>query len=77
MFFKQFLKWMIIAFVIASPIAWLAGNNWLQNFAYKIAIEWWIFAAVGLSVALISLLTIFLQNARAAFSNPVDSLRTE
>jgi putative ABC transport system permease protein len=74
---KDFVKWVIIAIIIASPVAWYVLNNWLQNFAYKISISWYIFALSGLIVLLIALLTVSLQSWRAATKNPVEALRYE
>jgi putative ABC transport system permease protein len=74
---KGFLKLIIIAFVIASPIAWYFMNNWLQDFAYRIHIGWLVFVAAGASALLIALLTISFQGIKAAIANPVKSLRTE
>lgn len=74
---KDFIKLVIIAFIIASPVAWLIMNNWLRDFAYRINISWWIFAAAGLLAILIALGTISFQAVRAAIANPVKSLRTE
>ncbi|GAB3953697.1 ABC transporter permease [Spirosoma harenae] len=74
---KDFLKLVIIAIVIATPIAWYAMNQWLQDFAYKLPITWWIFAVAGLLALIIALLTVSLQSAKAALVNPVKSLRSE
>ena len=74
---KDFVKLIIIAFVIATPVAWLAMNNWLQNFAYRISMSWWIFFAAGLLAVIIALATISFQAIKAASANPVESLRTE
>ncbi len=74
---KDFLKLIIIAFVIACPIAWFAMSKWLENYTYRITIEWWVFAAAGLGALLIALLTISFQAIKAATANPVKSLRTE
>jgi putative ABC transport system permease protein len=74
---KDFLKLVSIASVIAFPIAWLAMNQWLQGFAYRIDIEWWIFIAAGSLVLLVALATIGFQSLRAAMANPVESLRNE
>ena len=74
---KDFLKLVIIALVIASPIAWYFMNKWLQDFAYRISISWWIFIAAGLGALLIALITVSFQAVKAALSNPVKSLRTE
>ena len=74
---KDFLKLVLIAIVIASPIAWWAMNKWLQGFAYKIDIEWWVFVGAGLLAVGIALLTVSFQSVRAALMNPVKSLRSE
>lgn len=74
---KDFIKLVLLAFIIASPLAWWAVNSWLQNFAYRINIEWWMFAAVGLFVLVIALLTVSFQAVKASIANPVESLRTE
>ena len=74
---KDFLKLVLIAMVIATPIAWYAMNQWLQSFAYKIAIDWWVFALAGLLAVSIALLTISFQSLKAALMNPVKSLRSE
>jgi putative ABC transport system permease protein len=74
---KEFLRLVGLAFLIATPVAWLAVNRWLQDFAYRVSVGWWIFAlAAGLTLV-ITLLTISLRAVRAALANPVDSLRTE
>jgi putative ABC transport system permease protein len=73
----DFIKLVLLAIVIASPIAWWAMNKWLQGFAYKIAISWWMFAAAGLSAILIALITVSFQSVKAAIANPVRSLRSE
>jgi len=74
---KDFIKLVLIAFVIASPVAWYIMNNWLRDFAYRINISWWIFAAAGLLAVIIALGTISFQAVKAAIANPVKSLRTE
>ena len=74
---KDFLKLVLIAIVIASPIAWWAMNRWLQDFAYRTEIEWWVFALAGLLAVGIALLTVSFQSIRAALMNPVKSLRSE
>ena len=74
---KDFLKLVLIAIVIASPLAWYAMHQWLQDFAYKIAIEWWVFALSGTLAVGIALLTVSFQSVRAALMNPVKSLRSE
>ena len=74
---QDFIKWVIIAFVIATPIAYYAMSRWLENFAYKTALSWWIFALAGLSALVIALLTVSWQSYRAASRNPVEALRYE
>ncbi|MCL7988096.1 ABC transporter permease [Sphingobacterium sp. lm-10] len=74
---KDFLKVVLIAILIASPIAWWAMNKWLEDFAYRIEIQWWMFAIAGLLAVLVALATISYQAIRAAIANPVDSLRDE
>jgi len=74
---NNFLKLVLISMCIAFPVAWLAMNRWLQNFAYKINIEWWVFAIAGVATILIALVTVSYQSVKAAVSNPVKSLRTE
>ncbi len=74
---KDFLKLVILAFILASPVAWWAMNKWLQGFAYRINISWWVFAIAGLSALLIALITVSFQAIKAAIANPVKSLRTE
>lgn len=74
---KDFLTLVLIAIIIASPIAWYAMNRWLQDFAYKIDIEWWMFGLAGLLAVGIALLTVSFQSVKAALMNPVKSLRSE
>ena len=74
---KDFLKLILIANIIAWPIAWFALNKWLLDYAYRINISWWVFALTGLTALLIALITISFQAIRAAVANPVKSLRTE
>ncbi len=74
---RDFVKWVIIAFVIATPIAYYTMNKWLENFAYKTTLSWWIFALAGLLALGIALLTVSFQSWRAATKNPVESLRYE
>jgi len=73
----QFLKLVAIAFIIAVPLGWLAANRWLQDFAYRINISWWIFPAAGITVLLIALMTVGYHALKAALVNPVKSIRTE
>ena len=74
---KDFAKLVLIASVIAFPLAWWAMNKWLQSFAYRIHISWWIFLVAGATAIIIALLTISFQAIKAAVANPVNSLRTE
>ncbi len=74
---KDFVKLVIVAILIASPIAWYAMHQWLQDFAYRITIEWWMFALAGLIAVVIALLTVSFQAIKAALANPVKSLRSE
>jgi putative ABC transport system permease protein len=74
---KDFIKWVIIAFVIATPVAYYAMNKWLENFAYKTELSWWIFALAGVLALGIALLTVSFQSWKAATKNPVESLRYE
>ncbi len=74
---KDFLLLTIVAFIIAAPVAWYFMNKWLQDFAYRINIEWWVFVVAGLLSVTIVLAVISFQAIKAAIANPVKSLRTE
>jgi len=74
---KDFLKLIAFAIVIAVPVAWYAAGQWLDSFAYRVEISWWIFAIAGLASILIALITVSFQSIRAAVANPVNSLRNE
>ncbi|MEO8173466.1 MAG: FtsX-like permease family protein [Sediminibacterium sp.] len=74
---KDFLKLVLIANGLAFPVAWWATNKWLQEFAYHINIEWWVFVFAGIAALLIALITVSFQAIKAARANPVKSLRTE
>ena len=74
---KDFLWLVLIASLIAFPIAWWALNRWLQDFTYRISIVWWVFAGAALVSLFIALATVSIQAIRAALTNPVKSLRTE
>ena len=74
---RDFLKLVLIATMIACPVAWFAMDKWLQDFVYRVNIAWWIFIAAGSLAILIALLTISFQSIKAATANPVKSLRTE
>ena len=74
---KDFLKLVVIALLIAAPLAWYFMNKWLQDFAYRISIGWWVFIVAGLLAVIVAFVTIGLQAVKAGVSNPVKSLRTE
>lgn len=74
---RQFIILVLIALLIASPFAYWAMDNWLQSFAYKVGIEWWVFALAGVGMIAIAMLTVSFQSIRAVFMNPVKSLRSE
>jgi putative ABC transport system permease protein len=74
---KDFLKLVLIAAIISFPVAWYAMHNWLQDFAYRINIQWWVFVVAGILAALVALITVSFQAIKAALANPVKSLRTE
>ncbi|HEX5154425.1 MAG TPA: ABC transporter permease [Parafilimonas sp.] len=74
---KEFLKLVVIAAIIAFPVAWYAMHNWLQDFAYRINIQWWVFIVAGIAALFIALATVSFQAIKAALANPVKSLRTE
>jgi putative ABC transport system permease protein len=74
---RDFIKLVLIAFLIASPLAWWAMNKWLEDFAYRTTIGWWIFLTAGLLVGLIALLTISFQAIKAAIADPAQNLRAE
>jgi putative ABC transport system permease protein len=74
---KEFLLLVSLAFLISIPLTWWVMHNWLNNFAYRINISWWIFATGGILAVLITLITISFQSIKAAVANPVNSLRSE
>jgi ABC-type antimicrobial peptide transport system permease subunit len=74
---QDFLKLVLVAFLIASPLAWFFMNKWLQGYEYRIQIEWWVFLLAGVASALIAVATVSYQSIKAALANPVRSLRTE
>ena len=74
---QDFIRWVVIAFIIATPIAYFAMNKWLENFAYKTSLSWWIFAFAGLLALGIAVLTVSFQSWKAATKNPVEALRYE
>jgi ABC-type antimicrobial peptide transport system permease subunit len=74
---KDFIKPVFVAFLIAAPLAWWAVYKWLQGYAYRTAISWWVFVLAGLCMLLFALMTLGMQTIKAAIANPVKSLRTE
>jgi putative ABC transport system permease protein len=74
---RDLIKWVILAYILACPAAWFAMNRWLQDFAVRTNISWWIFALAGLAALMISIFTITLQIYRVARQNPVNVLRYE
>jgi putative ABC transport system permease protein len=74
---SKFIVLVLVAFVIASPIAWFVMNKWLQDFSYRIELSWWMFLLAALAVMLITFITVCFQSVKAAVMNPVKSLRTE
>jgi putative ABC transport system permease protein len=74
---KELVLLVLIAAVVATPLAWLAASKWLQNFEYRVNIQWWVFAAAGLVAMLLAFITISVRSVKAALANPVKSLRFE
>jgi putative ABC transport system permease protein len=74
---KHFIGLVLIANLIAWPLAWLALNRWMQGYAYRVAISWWVFVLAGIAALLIALLTVSFLTIKAATNNPVKSLRAE
>jgi putative ABC transport system permease protein len=74
---RDFLKLVIVANVIAWPLAWYGMRQWLQDFAYRTDLSWWIFALAAILALVIALLTVSFHAVRAAVSNPVEALRNE
>jgi len=72
-----FMKLVLMAILIATPVAWFWAHNWLQGYAYRVEMHWWLFGLAGLLALLIAFITICFQSIRAALANPVKSLRTE
>jgi hypothetical protein len=77
LFSVDFLKLVLLAFLIAGPLGWLAMRSWLGNFAYRVELSWWVFALAGLGVTFMALLTLSFQAVRTALANPVRALRSE
>ncbi len=74
---QDFIKLVLIAILIATPIAWFAMHSWLQAFAYRIDLSWWVFIVAGLLAVIIAFATMSFQTVKAALTNPVKSLRSE
>jgi len=74
---KDFVQLVVIAIVIGTPVAWWVMTKWLQDFAYRIAISWWMIAVAGLIAVVIALITVSFQAIKAAVANPAQSLRSE
>jgi putative ABC transport system permease protein len=77
LFASRFVKMVVVGYLIALPAGWWLVDQWLQEFAYRVTVEWWMLALPGLAAVLVAFLTISAQSAKAALANPVDSLRTE
>ncbi|MCG6188713.1 ABC transporter permease [Maribellus maritimus] len=74
---QDFIRWVVIAFIIACPIAWLIMDKWLENFAFKTNLSWWVFLIAGALALIIAMVTVSYQSYRAAVRNPVEALRYE
>jgi putative ABC transport system permease protein len=74
---RSFVKCVLLATLIAWPTAWYAMSRWLQNFAYRISLSWWMFVAGAVLALVIALITVSLQTVKAALKNPIDTLRYE
>jgi len=74
---KDFVKLVFIAILLATPIAWYTMSLWLEDFAYRTNVQWWVFAIAGILALAIALLTVSFQSIKAALMNPVKSLRSE
>jgi putative ABC transport system permease protein len=74
---RDFVKWVGLAFIIAAPVSWYSMNQWLEGFAYKTTMPWWIFVLAGIATLIMALLTVSWQIFKAAHANPIKSLRTE
>jgi putative ABC transport system permease protein len=74
---KDFVKLVVISIAVASPLAWYCMHLWLQDFAYRINVQWWVIIAAGLTAILIAVVTVSFQAIKAALANPVNSLKNE
>jgi ABC-type antimicrobial peptide transport system permease subunit len=77
LFSKEFIMLVIIAFVVASAVAWYFMHNWLQNYPYRISLSWWMFILAGAGTMLITLMTVSFQAIKAAVVNPIKSLKAD
>ena len=74
---RDFLKLVLVALVLAAPVAWFFMDRWLSDFAYRISMPWWVFVLSGVAAVIIAFATVSFQSVRAALANPVESLRSE
>jgi len=74
---RDIIKIVLLSVIVATPLAWLAMNNWLQGYAYRTSVNWWIFFISGLAALVIALSTVSFQALKSARENPVNSLRSE
>jgi putative ABC transport system permease protein len=77
MLYREFAILILISFVIAAPLAWFATSQWLNGYAFRTSIQWWLFAAPFALVLIIALLTVSFQSIKAALMNPIQSLKSE
>jgi putative ABC transport system permease protein len=73
----NFIRWIVLAFIVAAPISGIVIHNWLQNFAYKTPVSWWIFLLAGVTVLMLSLVSVSVQSWRAAITNPAEVVKSE
>jgi ABC-type antimicrobial peptide transport system permease subunit len=74
---KDFLTLVVVAFLIALPLAWWVMNNWLQDFVYRTSLSWWVFAATGVGMLVIAMLILSIRTIKSVVESPVKALRTE
>jgi uncharacterized membrane protein len=74
---REFMALILLSFLVAAPAAWIMMNNWLDNYAYRIGLSWWIFPIAGLASVLIALFTVSFQSFKAVRANPVKTLRAQ
>jgi putative ABC transport system permease protein len=73
----EFIKLVIVSILLACPIAWYAMSSWLQNYAYRVSVQWWVFAAAGTAAIIIAVITVSFQSIKAAMMNPVKAIKAE